>query len=117
VDEDEMTIAMTPPRSTQFLPGFPAFVNELVGTLAVHAQYVLHGNIRDRYLVTLDGDVKRPMRMLQLLWEALRRSGCECLICYDPVDGVTVFPPVPLDRARHVRPASRVPPSAGAVRQ
>ena len=52
-----MTTVLTKPSepaNAQFLPGFPAFVNELAGTLAVHSQYVLHGNIRDRYLVTVD---------------------------------------------------------------
>ena len=33
--------------------------------------------------------------MLPLLWEALRRSGYECLICYDQVDGITVYPSSP----------------------
>ena len=82
--------------STQFLPGFPAFVNELAGTLAVHSQYVLHGNIRDRYLVKVHEDGPwRPIQMRPVLWEALRRSGYECLLCYDPVDGVTAYPPGP----------------------
>ena len=58
-----MTSAAAPASgSTQFLPGFPAFVNELAGTLAVHAQYVLHGNIRDRYLVTLREGAPRGRR-------------------------------------------------------
>ena len=75
-----------------FLPGFPAFANELAGTLAVHGQYVLHGNIRDKFLLRPPGSAARPTAMLPLLWQALKPSGYECFVCYDPVDGITVFP-------------------------
>ena len=33
------------------LAGWPTFAREVAGTLAVRAQYVLHGNIRDLYLI------------------------------------------------------------------
>jgi ATP-dependent Clp protease ATP-binding subunit ClpB len=33
----------------------PPFVRELCGTLAVHSQFVLHGNIRDLFLITPPG--------------------------------------------------------------
>ena len=59
-------------RDGAFLPGFPAFVNELAGTLAVHAQYVLHGNIRDQFLMPAGDDRKRPTQLLPLLWQALQ---------------------------------------------
>src|SRR6266568_513338 len=78
-------------RDGAFLPGFPAFVNELAGTLAVHSQYVLHGNIRDQFLMPVGDDRKRPTPMLPLLWQALQRSGYECFVCYDPVDGISVY--------------------------
>ena len=82
---------------SEFLPGFPSFAQELAGTLAVHSQYVLHGNIRDLYLVpehtgrAVDG--RRPVPMLEALWLALRPSGYRCLIVSDQVDGITVYPP------------------------
>ncbi len=79
-------------RRAMFLPGFPAFANELAGTLAVHAQYVLHGNLRDQFLTTVPGRPAPPQPILKVLWDALRPSGYECFICYDPVDGVTVYP-------------------------
>ncbi|TDC00298.1 ATP-dependent Clp protease ATP-binding subunit, partial [Micromonospora fluostatini] len=81
------------PRSDMFLPGFPAFANELAGTLAVHAQYVLHGNLRDQFLVRVPGAAPRPAPMLAVLWQALQPSGFQSLICYDPVDGITAYPP------------------------
>ena len=83
--------------SSEFLPGFPSFAQELAGTLAVHSQYVLYGNVRDLYLVpetrrpTPDG--VRPVPLLEVLWQALRPSGYRCLIVSDQVDGVTVYPP------------------------
>ena len=78
-----------PPADT---PALPAFVRELSSTLAVHAQYVLHGNVRDRYPVR---GVARPVSLLslrELLWEALAPSGYECLVTFDPVDGLSAFP-------------------------
>ena len=83
--------------SSEFLAGFPSFTQELAGTLAVHSQYVLYGNIRDLYLIpearrrTPDG--VRPVHLLEALWQALRPSGYRCLIVSDQVDGITVYPP------------------------
>ncbi|MEJ2855911.1 MULTISPECIES: AAA family ATPase [unclassified Saccharothrix] len=85
----------TAPRSGRFLPEFPAFVNEVAGTLAVHAQYVLHGNLRDQFLLTPPGGHPEILTLLPLLWRALRPLGFEALITYDQVDGVGVFPPEP----------------------
>lgn len=85
---------MTP---SDFLPGFPSFTQELAGTLAVHSQYVLNGNIRDLYLVPERGrptpDGVRPVKMLEALWQALRPFGYQCLIVSDQVDGISVYPP------------------------
>ncbi|NUT98735.1 MAG: ATP-dependent Clp protease ATP-binding subunit [Saccharothrix sp.] len=88
----------TAQRSGRFLPEFPAFVNEVAGTLAVHAQYVLHGNLRDQFLVTPPGGHPEILTLLPLLWRALRPLGFEALITYDQVDGVGVFPPDPAAR-------------------
>jgi hypothetical protein len=85
------------------LAGWPAFVRELDGTLPVHAQYILHGNIRDTYLLppepslaqaSLAADRKPtlPQPMLAVLWQALRLGGYRCLICFDQVDGFSVYP-------------------------
>lgn len=86
------------------LAGWPTFVRELEGTLAVHAQYVLHGNIRDLYLVPgdEDGTAARLEPITSVLWEALRRSGYRCLIGFDTVDGLSLHSPDTAEAAGQV---------------
>ncbi|MGW6456734.1 AAA family ATPase [Streptomyces sp. NPDC055078] len=77
----------------------PAFAEELTGTLGVHSQYVLHGNIRDIQLVRHDpapdeGVGKEPQdahhTLTEVLWNTLKPEGYQALIRYDIVDGFTV---------------------------
>jgi ATP-dependent Clp protease ATP-binding subunit ClpB len=75
------------------LAGWPAFIREMEATLAVHAQYVLWGNLHDSFLVPGTGDAPpRLLALLDVLWETLRSSGYPCLIVYDQVDGLRVHP-------------------------
>ncbi|TDC80106.1 AAA family ATPase [Streptomyces hainanensis] len=69
----------------------PPFAQELAGTLSVHAQYVLHGNIRDDYLVSRHGQ-DRYFSLAGLVWHTLRLRGFDALVRYDVVDGFTVHP-------------------------
>ncbi|WP_306213501.1 AAA family ATPase [Actinoplanes sp. RD1] len=68
---------------------WPAWLREFENTLSVHSQYILHGNIRDQYVVRTEGYLSS---MTSLLWRALRDDGYTCLIAYDPVDGLHVLP-------------------------
>ncbi|MEU5108688.1 AAA family ATPase [Streptomyces sp. NPDC021354] len=79
--------------------GLPAFAEELVGTLSVHSQYVLHGSIRDVHLVQHDknpddGGADRRYdahhTLTEVLWNALWQEGYEALIRFDIADGFTV---------------------------
>jgi hypothetical protein len=72
-------------------PQRPAFVREFETTLSVSSQYILYGNIRDRYLV-VDGSASRLIQLAPLLWESLRANRFSCLIAYDAVDGLSVYP-------------------------
>ncbi|WP_037858061.1 AAA family ATPase [Streptomyces sp. NRRL S-31] len=67
----------------------PLFVEELIGTLGVHAQYVLHGNIRDLHLVHRRGR-DRFHSLLDVLWNPLREKGYEALVLCDQVSGFRV---------------------------
>jgi ATP-dependent Clp protease ATP-binding subunit ClpB len=69
----------------------PAFAGEIAGTLAVHTQYVLHGNIRDAFLVE-DGGALQIMPVIPLLWHVLRPAGFDALVTYDTVAGLGVHP-------------------------
>ncbi|MFC6934172.1 AAA family ATPase [Actinomadura yumaensis] len=76
------------------LPGWPPFIRELDATLSVHSQYVLSGNLYDSFLAP-PTDAVGPARLLplrDLLWESLRSSGSSCMVVYDPVDGLQVYP-------------------------
>ncbi|MFI0410965.1 AAA family ATPase [Actinomadura sp. 3N508] len=76
------------------LQGWPPFIRELDATLSVHSQYVLSGNLYDSFLAP-PLDTAGPARLLPLrglLWETLRSSGASCMIVYDPVDGLQVYP-------------------------
>ncbi|MGH3241175.1 MAG: AAA family ATPase [Spirillospora sp.] len=78
------------------LQGWPPFIRELDATLSVHSQYVLSGNLYDSFLAP-PVDTTGPARLLplrELLWETLRSSGASCMIVYDPVDGLQVYPGV-----------------------
>ncbi|MFI0483673.1 AAA family ATPase [Actinomadura sp. 9N215] len=78
------------------LQGWPPFIRELDATLSVHSQYVLSGNLYDSFLAP-PLDAAGPARLLplrELLWETLRSSGASCMIVYDPVDGLQVYPEV-----------------------
>ncbi|MFF5533406.1 AAA family ATPase [Streptomyces cinerochromogenes] len=67
----------------------PPFVEELTGTLGVHAQYVLHGNIRDLHLVRRRGR-DRFYSLHDVLWNPLRTMGYEALVLCDQVTGFQV---------------------------
>lgn len=67
----------------------PLFIEELTGTLSVHAQYVLYGNIRDLHLVRHPGG-DRHHRMVEVLWNALRGQGYRALVQYDQISGFGV---------------------------
>ena len=78
------------PRVSGIGPDWPTFARELDSTLAVHSQYVLHGNIRDMFVIP--GKAPRLLSLPALLWEVLRDNGFHGLIVYDTIDGVVPHP-------------------------
>jgi len=87
-----MSIGQIPRPETTAPPAhseWPAWLREFESTLAVHSQYVLHGNIRDNFVVAGRDHLSS---MTSLLWEALSTNGYTCMIGYDPVDGLQIHP-------------------------
>ena len=70
----------------------PLFVEELTGTLSVHAQYVLYGNIHDLHLVRRSGG-DRHHELVTVLWNSLRAQGYQALVRYDQIAGFSVAAP------------------------
>ncbi len=94
------------------LPGWPAFIRELAGTLAARSEFVLQGNIRDIFLVpaaesagaqSFAAQPRTTLALIEALWQSLRPSGYRCLITYDPVHGMGVYPPGPASLAEAER--------------
>ncbi|MFF0430661.1 AAA family ATPase [Streptomyces sp. NPDC004327] len=93
-----------PDRLTKAPPAerrVPLFVEELTGTLSVHAQYVLYGNIRDLHLVRHPGGY-RHHGLVTVLWNALRAQGYQALVRYDQIDGFSVVAGPEQDLVRHL---------------
>lgn len=69
----------------------PRWARDIDESLAVRSQFVLWGNIRDVFPLETSGETLLvPVR--ECLWRTLSRSGYECLVVYDPIDGLSVFP-------------------------
>lgn len=87
--------AVTEPR----VAGFPLWLANVDATLPVTPQYILHGNLRDLFLLP-DGNGGRTLAGLQAaLWQCLRASGFGYLLWYQP-HGLTLWPPRDADAQR-----------------
>ncbi|MDF5757501.1 AAA family ATPase [Spongiactinospora sp. TRM90649] len=89
-----MTVRVEAPQvPSPEMPVMPHFLRELCATLPVHSQFILYGNIRDRFLVTPEG-AARPglLPLVPSLWVTLRAHGYDCLVVYDPVDRLLTAP-------------------------
>lgn len=93
-----------PRRETPEDRRVPLFVEELTGTLSVHAQYVLHGNVDDLHLVRPRGTDSHH-GLVTVVWNSLRAQGYRALVRYDQIDGFRVAGPrsgPDLDIVRHL---------------
>ena len=74
---------------------WPAWLQEVMGLLAVHPQFVLSGNVRDRYVLPPlpDSEGEEPWvadTITVALGAALRLADCHALLVHDIVDGYEV---------------------------
>ncbi|MEV7418591.1 AAA family ATPase [Streptomyces sp. NPDC089919] len=96
----------TPDRLTKSPPAaaqrrVPLFIEELTGTLSVHAQYVLYGNIRDLHLVRRQGR-DQHYELTTVLWNSLRTQGYQALVAYDQISGFRVFAGPEREQVEHL---------------
>ena len=68
---------------------WPAWLREVDALLAVHPQFVLSGNVHDRYRLPLD-DTPLADSITDALAASLRRAGLEALLVHDIVDGYRI---------------------------
>ena len=68
---------------------WPAWLREIDSLLAVHPQFVLSGNVRDRYRLPLP-DLPLVDTITGALAAALRNAGFDALLVHDVVDGYRV---------------------------
>ncbi len=67
------------------------WIGDLERLLPIRSQFVVSGNIRDSFLVNLDsGPALVPL--LRALWACLSRQGFQCLLVFDPADGLRTYP-------------------------
>lgn len=69
----------------------PRWIEDLTRLLAIRSQFVVSGNIRDSFMAPLAGG-PTLVPFLRALWEALKAQGYTCLLVFDPVDGIRVYP-------------------------
>ena len=70
-------------------PAWPSWLREIDALLAVHPQFVLSGNVRDRYLLPAE-EMPLADTIASALAAALRRAGIRTLLIHDIVDGYRV---------------------------
>ena len=75
----------------------PRWLADLARTLPIRSQFIVSGNIRDSCLASVGG-APALVPLLRALWETLRPMGFECLLVYDPADGIRAYPDQPAQR-------------------
>ncbi len=71
--------------------GLPKWLADLDRLLAIRSHFVLSGNIRDTFLIELDG-APTLAPMMRALWLRLKQRGYAFFAVWDRVDGISVYP-------------------------
>jgi energy-coupling factor transporter ATP-binding protein EcfA2 len=74
-------------------PATPRWIKDVFRFLPLKSQFVLSGNVRDRYPFPMPEGKYAPQSLLQYLTEALRLRGYERFISFRPTDGFSVVVP------------------------
>lgn len=75
----------------------PRWIRDLRRFLPLRSQFLLSGNVRDRYPVALDGAPPLLLPLVEYLGVELVRSGINRILAYDPVSGFHVPPTLERD--------------------
>jgi energy-coupling factor transporter ATP-binding protein EcfA2 len=73
----------------------PRWLRDLGRLLPIRAQFVVSGNIRDHFLMSLENGAMTPAPLTRCLWSSLRRQGYRFLLVFDPVEGLRPYPNEP----------------------
>ena len=74
----------------------PRWISDLERLLLIRSQFVLSGNIRDSFLTPMQGaDTLTLAPLLRCLWSSLKAMGYQCVLVYDPIDGLRPYPNEP----------------------
>ena len=74
----------------------PRWINDLERLLPIRSQFVVSGNIRDSFLTPMQGaDTLTLAPLLRCLWSSLKTMGYQCVLVYDPIEGLRPYPNEP----------------------
>ena len=72
-------------------PHLPKWLADLDRLVAIRSQFVLSGNIRDTFLIDLNG-APTLAPVMRALWLRLKERGYAFFVVWDRVDGISVYP-------------------------
>jgi len=68
----------------------PRWSRDLVRFLPLKSQFLLSGNVRDRYPLQMEQGRARPLALQNYLAELLRSAGIAHVLAFDPVNGFSL---------------------------
>lgn len=96
----------------------PLWLRSIHAALPMASQFVVHGGIRDRHLVSTPTGEVEFHTTAKAIWEVLEANGFDCLVTFSPLEGVTIAhrrdgwqPPGGFTRALSLDGADPVPPA------
>jgi hypothetical protein len=72
----------------------PRWAQDMERLLSIRSQFVIAGNIRDNFIVTMQ-ERHTLVPLLRCLWVTLARLEYRLMLVYDPIDGVRPYPNEP----------------------
>jgi energy-coupling factor transporter ATP-binding protein EcfA2 len=71
----------------------PRWIADIERLLPIRSQFVVSGNIRDSFLTPVAGGNDLTLApLLRCLWTSLQRLGFQCMLVFDPIDGIRPYP-------------------------